>query len=102
MDLTQLSLSELKKLHKALTAAIANYADREKSQARAKLKAKARELGFDLDELLGNKQSRKTPPKTAKYRNPVDNAVTWSGRGRGPLWFVAELASGKSEENLAI
>ncbi|HEV7777559.1 MAG TPA: H-NS histone family protein [Luteibacter sp.] len=38
-----------------------------------------------------------------KYRNPVDPAQTWSGRGKRPLWFVAALKRrGVTAENLLI
>ena len=104
MDLNELSLAELKKLQKSVAAAIANFADREKAHARAELEAKARELGFDLASLMGTNQSatRTRAPAAAKYRNPADATDTWSGRGRRPLWFVAAIASGKSEQDLAI
>ena len=104
MDLNELSLAELKKLQKSVAAAISNFADREKAHARAELEAKARELGFDLASLVGTNPSRKgsRAPATAKYRNPADATDTWSGRGRRPLWFVAAIAAGKSEHDLAI
>jgi len=38
-----------------------------------------------------------------KYRNPVDPAQTWSGRGKRPLWFVAALKRrGITAESLLI
>lgn len=104
MDLTEMSLAELKKLQKSLTTAIDSYADRERAQARAELEAKARELGYDLAGLIGTAQSSKKTraPAAAKYRNPADDTDTWSGRGRRPQWFVAAIASGKTEHDLAI
>ena len=41
-------------------------------------------------------------PAAAKYRHPENAALTWSGRGRKPLWFVAALDAGKSPEDLAV
>ncbi len=104
MDLNELSLAELKKLQKSVAYAIANFGNREKAHARAELEAKARELGYDLASLIGTNQSgtRTRAPAAAKYRNPADAAETWSGRGRKPRWFVAAIASGKSEQDLAI
>ncbi|WP_425074697.1 H-NS family nucleoid-associated regulatory protein [Sagittula sp. S175] len=46
-------------------------------------------------------QSSRTPA-AAKYRNPENPALTWSGRGRKPLWFVEELEEGKTASDLAI
>ena len=104
MDLNELSLAELKKLQKSIAAAIANFADRGKAHARAELEAKARELGYDLASLMGTNQLGKgtRAPAAAKYRNPADATDTWSGRGRKPRWFVAAIASGKSEHDLSI
>ena len=36
-----------------------------------------------------------------KYRHPDDPALTWSGRGKRPLWVVEYLATGKSLDDLA-
>jgi DNA-binding protein H-NS len=41
-------------------------------------------------------------PAAAKYRHPENPSLTWSGRGRKPLWFVAALEAGKSADDLAI
>lgn len=103
MDLTSLTLAELKKLHKDVASAIANFEDRAKSKARAELEAHARELGFNLAELIGGEAPRrKRSPAVAKYRHPENPAETWSGRGRKPAWFVAAIASGKTPGDLAI
>lgn len=103
MNLTSLSLAELKKLLKDVAAAIANYEDRTKAKARAELEAHARELGFNLAELIsGEAPRRKRSPAVAKYRHPEKPAETWSGRGRQPRWFAAAIASGKTPDDLAI
>jgi DNA-binding protein H-NS len=36
----------------------------------------------------------------AIYRNPVNPAETWSGRGDPPGWFRRALATGRSPESL--
>lgn len=102
MDLTSLSLAELKKLHKDVASAIANFEDRAKSKARAELEAQARALGFSLAELVGVDAPRKRAPASAKYGNPANASDTWSGRGRKPAWFAAAIAAGKTPDDLAI
>ena len=37
-----------------------------------------------------------------KYRNPADPKITWTGRGRQPLWFADLLKKGKKAEELLI
>lgn len=103
IDLNALDLAELKKLHRNVGKAIESFEHRRKSAALAELESKVKELGFSsLAELTG--ASVKAPRKVAapKYANPANPSDTWSGRGRRPAWFVEALASGKSEEDLAI
>jgi DNA-binding protein H-NS len=102
MDLNLLSLAELKKLHKDVTAAIASFEDRAKAKARAELEAQARAMGFSLAELIGGAVPRKYSPAVAKYRNPENPTEIWSGLGRRPVWFIAALAAGKKPDDLAI
>ena len=52
--------------------------------------------GFDLDELMGTPPSERKRKKVAtKYRDPKDTKLKWTGRGRKPLWLVAELEKGR-------
>ena len=37
-----------------------------------------------------------------KYRNPLNSAETWSGRGKQPRWVELALARGASLESLVI
>ena len=100
MNLHDLSLPELKKLLKDVTAAITGFEARKKVEARAKLEEAARELGFNLHELLGSEVATKRTraPVDAKYRNPQNHDETWSGRGRR----LAAVEAGTAPEDLAI
>ena len=99
-NLEALSLEDLRQLQKDLAKAISNYEDRHKAEARAKLDAIAKEMGYSLADLIGSEV--KPTRATAKYRHPENPSLTWSGRGRKPLWFVAALDAGKAPEDLAI
>lgn len=101
-DLTAFSLKELKDLQKDIDRAIANFETRQKAEARAELEALAKERGFSLAELVSSETKKTRVPAQPKYRHPENPALTWSGRGRKPLWFVDYLAAGKSPENLMI
>ena len=101
-DLEALSLSELKKMHKDIAKAITTYEDRQKAEARAKVEAFARELGYSLAELVGSDAKPKRAPVAPKYRHPENPALTWSGRGRKPQWFMDALEAGKTPEDMAI
>ena len=101
-NIEAMSLKELKSLQKDLAKAISTFEDRQKSDARIKLEVIAKEMGYSLAELVGTDVKPTRAPAAAKYRHPENAALTWSGRGRKPLWFVAALDSGKSPEDMAV
>ncbi len=101
-DVETMSLKELKNLQKDLAKAISTFEDRQKSDARSKLEIIAKEMGYSLAELIGTEVKPTRAPPTAKYRHPENATLTWSGRGRKPLWFVAALEAGKSPEDMAV
>jgi DNA-binding protein H-NS len=101
-DLEALSLSELKKMQKDVTKSISTFEDRQKAEARAKVEALARDLGYTLAELVGTEMKSSRAPAAAKYRQHENPALTWSGRGRKPQWFVEAFEAGKTASDLAI
>ena len=101
-NLEGMSLSELKKLQKDIAKAISTYQDRQKAEARAKVEALARDLGYSLTDLVSTATKTIRAPAAAKYRHPENAAITWSGRGRKPQWFVDALATGMTKSDLAI
>lgn len=101
-DLEALSLSELKKMQNDVAKAISTFEDRQKAEARAKVEALARDLGYSLAELVGSETKITRAPVPAKYRHPENPTLTWSGRGRKPQWFVEALEAGKTASDLAI
>ena len=101
-NIEAMSLKELKSLQKDLSKAISTFEDRQKSDARSKLEIIAKEMGYSLADLIGTEVKPSRAPAAAKYRHPENAALTWSGRGRKPLWFVAALDAGKSHEDLAV
>lgn len=100
--LEALSLKELKQLQKDIVRAISTAEQRHVAEAREKVEALARKLGYSLAELVDNRGKPKSAPAAPKYRHPENPALTWSGRGRKPLWFVEALEAGKKAEDLAI
>lgn len=102
-DLNGLSLKELTKLQSDIEKAIEEFEVRKRRDALVQLGALAKELGFALNELLNDIPVKKSRAGAGpKYVHPTDPDVTWSGRGRKPLWFVEALAAGKTPEDLAI
>lgn len=77
----------------ALRADLKSRKSAEILKMRAELEEKAAALGVSLEEVLasGNKKTR--APGVPKYRHPVDNGLTWAGRGKRPGWLkdVADI-----------
>ncbi|MCX7162319.1 MAG: H-NS histone family protein [Rhodocyclales bacterium] len=107
MNLEALTLLELNQLLKDLPAEIRRREAAERKAVVAEMRSLAAARGFDYDALIGGVEvlapARKPlKPVAIKYRHPQDAALTWTGRGRKPLWVVQWVASGKTLEALAI
>lgn len=102
VDLNSMDLKELKALRADVEKAIASFEDRKKREAISALQEQARNLGFSLDELIGGKVVRPRKAASAKYAHPENPSITWSGRGRKPVWFSDALAAGAKAEDLAV
>ena len=93
-DLEALSLGELKKMQKDVAKAISTFEDRQKAEARAKVEALARDLGYSLTELVGTGTKSARTPAAPKYRHPENPALTWSGQVRNLWAHLVGLANG--------
>ena len=101
-NLEAMSLKELRQMQKDLAKAISTYDDRHKAEARVKLEAIAKEIGYSLADLIGVEVKATRAPSVAKYRQPVNATLTWSGRGRKPQWFADHINAGRDPSELAV
>ena len=102
-NIDKLSYRELLDLESRIAIAIETKRQAEKANLKLKLAEMAADSGFNLDELLNaGKGGRKGGKVAPKYRHPQNPAMTWTGRGRQPLWLVDELKKGKKLESFAI
>lgn len=107
IELKSLSVKELKALQKRIEREITGRDQRQRKEALVAVREKARELGFTLNELVGDVSAtgagaRTSAPAPAKYRNPTDPDLTWSGRGRPPYWIKEAQENGIDIETLRI
>ena len=105
MDISTLSLADLKKLQTLLPAEIHRREKEEKAKTLKDLAALAAERGFTLEELLGAgvaAEKKERVPVAVKYRHPENGDLAWTGRGRQPKWLVEFLANGGSIDQLAV
>lgn len=102
IDLSTLSLEELKSLQRKVTKAIDEFSARRIAEARRQIEEVAASHGLKLSEILGHVDNQKRPPAPPKYQHPTESDTTWSGRGRKPSWIVEGLAAGKSLDDFLI
>lgn len=110
ITLTGMTRKELEKLRDRIDKAIDRLKESDKKAALAAAKKAAAEHGVAWEELTGGeapkKRGRKAgKPKTvgkAKYANPADKSQTWTGKGRQPEWYKAEIAKGTDPKTLEI
>lgn len=102
LDLSKLSLDELKSLRKDVERAIADFQKRKRSEAMKEIQAVAKKHGLSVEDIVGGKAKGKKSKTAAKYRNPDDASQKWSGRGRQPAWYKAAVSSGKAPETMEI
>jgi DNA-binding protein H-NS len=105
-DLETLSTNDLWALHEQITEILSKRIMSEKRELERRLAALGNPTGLRQDELKishgETKRRRKYPRVFPKYRNPSLPSQTWSGRGKKPLWLVAELKAGRRMDDFKI
>lgn len=102
MDLSKLSLSELKRLQQDIEVMIANQGKEAVTKARKDILAIAQSVGLTVDQLLNDKPAKAVKKVAVQYQNPKNAAEQWTGRGRKPRWIVEVIAGGAKLEDLNI
>ena len=106
MDISSLSLVELKKLEAQASQEIETRQKGELEKARAEMLAIAQRVGIPLTQLIAGvpKNGVKAGKKAvaAQYRNPDNLEQQWSGRGRQPLWIKSWLEKHKSLDGVRV
>lgn len=101
IDLESMSREELEKLRADVEKALRTLETRRRADARRAAEAKAREMGFTLEELVAAPPGSKAK-SAPKYRHPENPDITWTGRGRQPSWIKEGLAAGKTLDDFLI
>lgn len=102
MDLSKLSLNELKKLQLDIDALIANQGKDAVAKARKDILAIAQSVGMTVDQLLNGKPAKAGKKVIAQYQNPKNKAEQWTGRGRKPRWVVEAIDGGAELQDLKV
>lgn len=104
MDLSNLSVSQLRDLQQQIPAEIKRREAQEKVNVLNELRAIAKARGYAIEELLTKEAKVKVPGNKVKvkYRHPENAELEWTGRGRKPKWVEEWVAGGKSMESLLV
>jgi len=93
INLKSLSADELAKLISNARTQLEKSRSQQVAEVRAQIEVLLRDSGVSLAEAFPRQvgKGKSKGSVAAKYRNPEDPSQTWSGRGKRPLWLVAQL-----------
>lgn len=105
-ELSKLSLDELLSLQHRVAAEIENRQSAEKAKAQQEILSLASRYGIEV-KFAGAAAPAKAPKGkrsavAAKYRHPDNSALTWTGRGRSPIWVADWKAKHGSLDGITI
>ena len=105
MDLSTLSVSQLRDLQQQIPAELKRREAQDKVNILNEVRAFAKARGYAIEDLLGKEIKVKTPTGNkvkVKYRHPENAELEWTGRGRKPKWVESWVANGGSMDNLLV
>ena len=105
MDLSTLSVPQLRDLQQQIPAEIKRREAEEKINVLNELRAIAKARGYAIEDLLGKEVKTKTVTGNkvrVKYRHPQNTELEWTGRGRKPKWVESWVANGGNIDNLLV
>ncbi len=102
MELSNLSLSDLRKLQDDIKKQMKKREQDDMTKAREQILAIAQSVGVSVKDLVGTGIRAKTGTVAVRYRNPSDASQQWTGRGRQPKWVKEWTDAGKSMDALKV
>lgn len=107
MDLSLLSVADLRNLRAKIDTELVQREAQEKVKAREEIARIMQAAGLSMNDLTkaGSLKFNKGgagKPVEAKYVDPNDASRKWTGRGRQPKWVKEWVDSGKSLDELRI
>ena len=108
MDLSNLSLGDLRNLQEQIKQEMKKREQEEVQKAREQILAIAQSVGITVKDLIsaagrgGKSGNAGTGSVAPRYRNPADASQQWTGRGRQPKWVKEWVEGGKSLDKLRV
>lgn len=101
-DLESLSADQLEALMADVKQVWQKRVQKDLAELRSEIDAKLKAAGYSLEDVYAARFKYKTERRQAKYADPDDPKLTWSGRGRVPGWLQARLDSGEPLDRFLI
>src|SRR4051812_31325902 len=95
MDLSTVSVSELRALQTRIEAELKSRKKLELAKAREQILSIAQSAGISLKDLTTLGSNEKAALHVVRFRSADGKSNSWSGRGRQPKWVKAWLEDGK-------
>jgi DNA-binding protein H-NS len=104
MDLSTLTVSQLRDLQQQIPAELKRREAQDKIKVLNEARAFVKARGYALEELIAKEAKVKvaTGKVKVKYRHPENAALEWTGRGRQPKWVAEWVAKGGTMDALTV
>jgi DNA-binding protein H-NS len=103
MDLSNMSIGDLRNLQDQIKQELKKREQEEVQKAREQIQAIAQRVGMPLKDLItASGRGAKTGSVAVRYRHPENSAQQWTGRGRQPKWVKEWVEGGKSLDKLRV
>ena len=107
MDLSNLSLGDLRNLQEQIKQEMKKREQQEVQKAREQIMAIAQSVGLPLKDLINTnvraaKSAQGGGSVAVRFRNPDNASQQWTGRGRQPKWVKEWVEGGKSMDKLRV
>ena len=106
IDLNNFSLSQLRDLQTQVAAQIEVRQQQDVETVRQQILSLAESVGMTVEQIVSlkvQKVKKATKSVAARYQNPDDAKLQWTGRGRKPRWVTEYLEkSGKKLDSQLI
>ncbi|KFC72700.1 H-NS family nucleoid-associated regulatory protein [Massilia sp. LC238] len=102
IDLSKLSVAELRGLHSQITEQINTREKDEIAKVQQQIVALAQSVGMTVEQVMGFKGTKDKKPVAVRYQHPDDSSKQWTGRGHQPKWVKEFVEGGRSLEELLV